>query len=291
MSTPHDGRDEMSNTYFVQDRSNKDEIKRLQVQDQMMTAGMGGVLPEQPDPTSFQSVLDVGCGTGHWLIEVAKTYPNVSRAVGIDINGKMIDYANAQAEAQQVSERVEFRVMDALSVLSLPNGSFDLVNMRLGQSYLRKWDWPNILSEFKRVARPGGVIRLTESVAKLDMNSPALIQLGELSFQALYNAGHFFAQDGVASELAHLLKQYAGISDVQTYTHVMEYRAGTKAGEHYYEDVKQMYRTLQPFMRRWLRLPDDYEQIYRQALTEIQQPGFVAKWSLLTAWGSTSIKS
>ncbi len=44
----------------------------------MITAGMGGVLPEQPDPTIFQRVLDVGCGTGGWLIEAAKTYPTMS---------------------------------------------------------------------------------------------------------------------------------------------------------------------------------------------------------------------
>lgn len=290
MSTPPESGGESSNTYFVQDRSNKEEVKRVQIQDEMMTAGMGGTLPEQYDPASFRRVLDVGCGTGHWLIEVAKTYPNLSRGIGIDINGKMVEYANAQAEAERVSGRVEFRVMDALAVLNFPADSFDLVNMRLAQSYLRKWDWANVLSEFKRVVRPGGVIRLTESISSLDMNSPALMQLGELSFQALQNAGHSFASDGVASELAHLLKQYAGISEAQTRTHVIEYRAGTSAGQHYYDDVKHLYRTLQPFMRKWLRLPDDYEQIYQRALTEIQQPDFIARWSLLTAWGTTSTK-
>lgn len=153
MATSPESRREQPSTYWVQDRSNKDEIKRLLVQDQMMTASMGGVLSEQPDPTVFQRVLDVGCGTGGWLIAVAKSYPNVVRAVGIDISNKMIEYARSQA--QEVANRVEFLVMDALHPLEFPANSFDLVNMRFGLSYLRKWDWPNVVSEFQRVTQPG----------------------------------------------------------------------------------------------------------------------------------------
>lgn len=52
---------EKQSTYVVQDRSSEKELLRLTVQDHMVTAGMGGVLPELPDPTIFHHVLDVGC--------------------------------------------------------------------------------------------------------------------------------------------------------------------------------------------------------------------------------------
>src|SRR6266568_6555358 len=100
MSTSDQPRREHPSTYFVQDRSNLDEMTRLHIQDTMLNTGMGGALPEQPDPTIFQRVLDVGCGTGDWLIEAAKTYPNLSSLVGVDISGKMLDYARTQAEEQ-----------------------------------------------------------------------------------------------------------------------------------------------------------------------------------------------
>ncbi len=290
MPTYPESRGEQSSTHFVQDRANKDEIKRLQVQDQMMTASMGGVLAEQPDPTTFQRVLDVGCGTGGWLMQVVRAYPSVTRAVGIDVSSKMIEYARSQAQAKEVVERVEFHVMDALGKLEFPDNSFDLVNMRLGQSYLRKWDWPNILSEFRRVTQPGGVIRLTESDLCVDTNSAALVRLGELSFRALYQAGHSFTMEGVTNELAQLLAQYAGVTHAQAHTYLSEYHPGTPQGNYFYEDVKHIYRNLLPFMRKWTRVPDDYEQIYRQALTEIQQPDSTTKWSLVTAWGTTTAK-
>ena len=93
MSNSTDPRREHPSTYFVQDRSNEDELTRVTIQDEMTTTGMGGVMPEQPDPTIFQRVLDVGCGTGGWLIEAARTYPTLSLLVGVDVSSRVVEYA------------------------------------------------------------------------------------------------------------------------------------------------------------------------------------------------------
>src|SRR5258708_3532111 len=77
---------EHPSTYFVQDRSNQEELNRLRIFDRMFTEGMGGVLPEQADLTPFQRVLDVGCGIGGWLIELAQTTPTCTRLVGVDVS-------------------------------------------------------------------------------------------------------------------------------------------------------------------------------------------------------------
>src|SRR4051812_5369301 len=114
MPTPFDRRvNDNPSTYMVQDRKNKKELTRLTIQDRMITTKMGGVLPEQTDPTTFSRVLDVGCGIGSWAIDAARTYPMMS-LVGVDISQRMIEYAQTQASAHQVSDRVEFHVMDAL---------------------------------------------------------------------------------------------------------------------------------------------------------------------------------
>ena len=287
MSTPIGPRREYPSTYFVQDRSNAEELARVQLQDQMVTAGMGGALPEQPAQATFQRVLDVGCGTGGWLIEAAKSYPAMSLLVGVDVSDKMLVYARTHAAAENLDDRVEFHAMDALRMLEFPTDYFDLVNHRLGISWLRTWNWPKLLQEYWRVTRPGGVIRITESNILLEPGSPARTRLFELTLDASYQAGHFFTResDGVINQLERLLRQQ-GLEDVQTRVHTLEYRAGTPEGQSFYEDIKLAYRTVIPFFRKWSSVPDDYEAIYQQALAEIQQPDFVSKWRLLTAWGT-----
>ena len=287
MSPPTNPRREHPSTYFVQNRSDEEELTRVMIQDQLVTANMGGVLPEQPDPAIFQCVLDVGCGTGGWLMEAAKTYPAMSLLVGVDVSGRMVEYARAQAEAQQISDRVEFCAMDALRMLEFPTDYFDLVNQRFGVSYLRTWDWPKLLHEFQRVTRPGGVVRVTEGNFIVQSPSPALTRLFELALDAFYRAGHHFTleSNGVTSKLASLLHQY-GLQNVQTRVHMVEYRVGTAEGQLFYEDMRHFFRTALPFFRKWSAVPEDYETIYQQALNQMHQPDFVATSSLLTAWGN-----
>jgi ubiquinone/menaquinone biosynthesis C-methylase UbiE len=288
MSTsPEPQKKEHPSTYFVQDRSNQEELMRVMLQSQMVTTGMGGVLTEQPDPARFHSVLDVGCGTGDWLIEAARTYPTMTRLVGVDVSSKMVEYARTKAEEQQVSDRIQFQVMDALRMLEYPSASFDLVNLRLGASFLRTWDWLNILHEFARVIRSKGVIRLTEGNIVVESSSPALTLLLELAMHAFHQAGHFFApqSDGVTKELVRLLRQ-SGIKNVQSHTYVLEYVAGTPESQLFFEDMQKTFRTALPFFKKWLRVPDDYQETYQQALREMQQPDFLARWTLLTVWGN-----
>jgi hypothetical protein len=68
---------------------------------------------------------------------------------------------------------------------------------------------------------------------------------------------------------------------------VFEYRAGTPEGDFFVEDMTLAYRNLVPFIRKWTRIPDDYEAIYQQALTEMHQPDFVGRMGMLTAWGTS----
>jgi ubiquinone/menaquinone biosynthesis C-methylase UbiE len=291
MPTPPDPQRENSSTYFVQDRSQQGELNRLLLQDQMVTTSMGGVFPEQLDITRFQRVLDIGCGTGGWLIEAAKTCPTIKLLIGIDISGKMVEYARAEVETQQLISRVEFHVMDALRPLAFPSDFFDLVNQRLGISYLRTWDWHTLLQEYQRVSRPGGIIRITEAEPIAVSNSEALTHLCALLLQALHQAGHLFTAEGggLTSHLANMMNRY-GLDNVQAHAYPLQYSAGTEAGQHFFENERAFFRSIIPFLRKWTHVPDDYEDIYQQAVQEMQEPGFVATWNLLTVWGTNPLK-
>jgi ubiquinone/menaquinone biosynthesis C-methylase UbiE len=274
-----------SGTYFVPDRENEEELVRIAEQDRLVTASMGGVLPEQADPSAFQRVLDVACGAGSWVIEAAQTYPEMS-LVGVDVNRRMIEYARAQAIAHHVDDRVEFRVMDALSILDFPDASFDLVNLRFAVSFVRTWDWPRVLSELLRVVRPAGVVRLTDEEIIHQSTSPASIQFCEMLLCALFRSWHLFAQEtsGLTAHLAPLLSRH-GCQQVQTKAYPLQFRAGTPEGQAYIEDGARVLRTLRPFLQKWGCMSEDFDAIRQQALEEIQRPDFHATWHLLTAWG------
>lgn len=281
---PH--KKENPSTYAILDTKNQKELVRLELQDRMLTAAMGGVLPEQADPTAFYRLLDVACGTGGWLMEAAQTYPTMS-LVGIDISQRMIKYARAEAEARQLSDKLEFYVMDVLGRLDFPATFFDLVNLRLGFSFVRTWDWPRMLGELLRVTRPGGVIRITECNVVHQTNSPALIRLCEVLQCAFFRAGHLFteASTGLTSQLSGLLNE-CGCQQVQMKAYAIEYKAGTVEVEAYYEDMMLGFQMARPFVEKWGCAARDYGTIYRQALKEMRQPDFHATWNLLTVWGS-----
>lgn len=279
---------EHPSTYYAQDRQNEEELVRLMVQGKVITEAMEGLLSEQPDPTIFRRVLDVGCGPGEWIIDAAKTYPTMS-FIGIDISRRMIEYAREQAAQQHVENRIEFHVMDALRMLEFPADFFDLVNLRCAQGFMRTWDWPKMISELLRVCSSGGVVRVTNAEAGGLTNSPALAQFFELFQGSLFQAGNFFEQapDGLTAHLAPLLKQH-GCQKVQTKSYSVVYRSGTPGGEAYIEDMKRSFRTLRPFIQKWhpASKNHDYDAICQQALNEMQQSDFYSTWNLLTAWGT-----
>ncbi len=277
---------EHPSTYFVQDRSNKDERHRILIQERMLTEGMGGVLPEQADTTTFRRILDIGCGTGGWLIDVAKELPSATHLAGVDISGSMVEFAREQAKMAEVDERVEFHVMDVLRMIEYPANAFDLVNQRLNFSYLRTWDWPRLLQEYQRVARHGGIIRITEPEILATNNSPALNRLSDLTREAFFNAGHLFAheREGITRTLPGLMTRH-GIADVQTREVDIVYAAPGPGLSAFIEDNQLLFRNIIKFLDKWTRVPANYEQIYQQALVEMQQPDFQATVHLVTAWG------
>jgi ubiquinone/menaquinone biosynthesis C-methylase UbiE len=271
---------------MVQDRSNQDEMTRLELQDKMLTAGMGGALPEMADPTTLRRVLDVGSGAGYWLIETARTYPMIEHLVGVDISNKMTAYARAQARSYRLDKRVDFQTMDALRPMEFPAAYFDLINQRLATSWVRTWEWTKLLLEYQRIVRPGGIIRITEATI-VESNSPALTKLWDIFLETFNRSGRLFSatRDGVTGELVRLLTQH-GFENIQTRLHPLVYRAGTEDGQCFYEDTYYAFRTLLPFFQKWVHVPSNYQEIYQQALKEMLQPDFTATWTLLTAWGT-----
>jgi SAM-dependent methyltransferase len=137
------------------------EMVQLIKTDQLFTKAMGGLLPEQPEQAIAQlhDVLDIGCGPGGWVLEMAYANSRM-HATGIDISQGMIDYANTLASANGL-DNAQFHVANALDPLDFPDGFFDLVNARQLDGVVPAASWPGLVKEMVRVTRRGGMIRIT----------------------------------------------------------------------------------------------------------------------------------
>jgi len=286
-------RDDKQSTFFLHSKQNREESLRAQREDQLITHAMGGPLSEQADTNTFKHVLHIACGSGNWTIEAAQRYQQMS-LIGIDSNSHILDYAREQAIAAQVAERVTFQVMDALLPLDFPATSFDLINLRLGVTFIRTWEWPKVMAELLRVGRAGTVIRLTESQVlhqnKGPTDNPGLAQLHTALMRALYRSGHLFKEEttGITAHLAPLLIRF-GCRNVQTKEYTVEVRAGTPEWQDYYENALRIMPGAHPFLKKWGCSPDDFEALYQQVIEEMRKPNFHVSWNFLTVWGKTSL--
>ncbi|GET01672.1 S-adenosyl-L-methionine-dependent methyltransferase [Rhizophagus clarus] len=98
-------------------------------------------------------VLDVGCGPGTWLLDLAAVY-NSSSFFGIDlvpIFPKEIKPHN-----------VEFRQGDVLDTLPYDDNTFDYVHQGNMLSVFTFDEWHFVIRELIRVCKPGGYIEFTE---------------------------------------------------------------------------------------------------------------------------------
>jgi hypothetical protein len=68
-------------------------------------------------------------------------------------------------------------------------------------------------------------------------------------------------------------------------------RVGTHQHDLFTKDVAHIYRTTLPFLKKWALVPDNYNEIYQQALSDLQSPDFDGSWTILTVSGTTPVKT
>lgn len=273
------------NTY-VMDAESAAETARLMNQDRILTRTMGGVFPERPDLSNAHDILDIGCGPGGWVLDVAYEYPEI-QIMGIDISHTTIRYARAQAKVQGL-DNTSFRVMNALKPLEFPDNSFDVVNARFIMGFMPTTAWPDFLQECMRILRPGGLMRLTEAEYGVSTSSN-VNDLGSLVAQLLKRIGYSFSPDGknmgIAPVMAPMLRK-AGFQDVKMMSHVMEASAGTEAYGPWTDNIKVMFQIIQPILFKMRVISqEEMDQLYQNAVIDMLSDDFYSIGFSLTVWG------
>ncbi|KAF9531642.1 hypothetical protein CPB83DRAFT_808648 [Crepidotus variabilis] len=134
-----------------------EELDRLELQHQVLikifgekySPSMTEVLKEEESPAEEKACLDLGCGTGSWISEVAHDFPHI-KAVAIDlIPLQAIEIPNLRSEVDDINIGLEHYF-----------GDFNVVHARLIAAGIR--DYHCMIDQIAQVLRPGGLVDLSE---------------------------------------------------------------------------------------------------------------------------------
>src|SRR5579859_414422 len=278
--------DENSENSYIIDTESAAEMARLIDQSRSMNEAMGFLLPENIDLSSVQSILDVACGPGEWVQEVAALHPRI-KIVGTDISTLMIKYAEQRARLQKLAN-ASFQIMDARTPLAFANGAFDLVNARFMAAFLPRNEWPQVVKEFARVIRTGGKIVLTETdiFAPGDTNSPAVEELNGLCRDAVYRAGLYTSTGTRLTAILDQLLLEVGCHDIQKQWHTLDFSAGAMAHPVIYSNLSFAFKLVQPFLLKMTQATQEHlDDLYERGMQEMMGSDFHGHTQFLTAWG------
>lgn len=102
-------------------------------------------------------VLEIGFGTGHSLIDLARSVGSSGKVFGIDISEKMVEISRKLADKENLDGRIELSCGDALH-LPYESDSLNGVFMSFTLELFDTPEIPLLLAECKRVLKPGGRI-------------------------------------------------------------------------------------------------------------------------------------
>jgi SAM-dependent methyltransferase len=261
------------------------ETSRLIEIDHLYTKAMGSLFPPDFTPLPGRIILDIACGPGGWVLDVARAHPNTD-VIGVDISQKMISYAQTQAGMLGLHQ-ASFQVMDMLKPLEFPESAFEFVNMRFIAGSLHKEHWSPLLQECLRVVQLGGVIRVTESEWWFT-NSPAVEKLTGWTIRAMWQDDRTFDPAGrligTPMMLPSLIRE-AKIA-IQQQAHTLEFSYGTEAYEAIYPTVMMTYQLMRPFLlKTGMTSEEEFDRVFEQATIEIQTSDFKGSSFFLSVWG------
>jgi demethylmenaquinone methyltransferase/2-methoxy-6-polyprenyl-1,4-benzoquinol methylase len=113
-----------------------------------------------------ETILEIGFGTGHCLLSLAKAVGSAGRVFGLDISDGMLAIARERLRQEGLAERADLHLGDAADLNFIEAGSLDGVFMSFTLELFDNPEIPRVLAECHRALKPGGrlaVVSMTKS--------------------------------------------------------------------------------------------------------------------------------
>ncbi len=281
--------DSPRNNSYMFDPESPEELARLISWDRVTTQSMGGPLVGIEKPSSLQNILDLACGPGGWVLDVAFALPQAEVA-GVDISKIMVDYANTRAQSQHLTN-ASFGVMDITQPLDFADASFDLVNARFIATVLPNARWDSFLSECTRILRPGGTLRITEFV-EYATTSPSYARLNSLLNQAMQRINYGLSPDEAFNKVTVVLPKMLrerNYQNVRLAAYVLEFSTGTEAWDDGYHNLEVIGHVAEPLLTNLgLITAEELRKLTQQMALEAHEENFCAMQHFMTISGRKS---
>jgi len=181
-------------------------------------------------------VLDVGCGTGAWTLEMAKEFPE-SQFYATDISPSF--------PTNFTQRNVVFKQVNTLDGLPFIDDTFSYVFQRAASFCFTEKDWAQLISEFVRVTKPGGWIELIEPEYVIENPSPKMKEyLNKLKLALrVRGVNTNFPSTGLPD-----LLQGHGFRNITTYSKSAPVGGSSELGQDCLKSLKLMLTSMNPRM-------------------------------------------
>ncbi|KAI0826772.1 hypothetical protein BC628DRAFT_1319286 [Trametes gibbosa] len=140
-------------------RSYDRQVVDMDVWDSLWQCQMGGSVTMHLFETPPARVLELGCGTGTWILNAAREWKD-SHFVGLDVVPLHPDLL--QVGSFDLASRITWIQANFLEKLPFPNEEFDYVRLVRVARGVPEDKWDGLLEEITRVMKPGGAFEMWE---------------------------------------------------------------------------------------------------------------------------------
>src|SRR3990172_6633125 len=100
-----------------------------------------------------EKVLEIGFGTGHCLVSLAKAVGPAGRVTGLDISDGMLAIARGRLQQEGLAERVDLHLGDAAKLDFIEADSLDGIFMSFTLELFDNPEIPGVLQECHRILK------------------------------------------------------------------------------------------------------------------------------------------